>query len=468
MGVELAHNLAGQESFGTIGNMRRVEAARPVAVAQRIASLDVLRGFALLGILVLNIEVFSAPITFHNVPLDQARPAFVGWHAELDYLILWVKWAFFEGRMRTLFAMLFGAGIILLTRSFEQRGETVRGRQIYFRRNLWLLAFGLVHGILIWTGDILTYYALLALVVMYPLRRVGARTLVTIGLIVGIGGGSVGLYRMTNAGAVFEAERLEQLAQQAHAATRAHRPLTGEQRAALAAEAKRQAEAANAPASVVGESGRSYLQSIGPRAASFFEFIRGVFGSGWILEVVGSMMVGMGLFKLGFLTGDWTRRAYALTAGIGYALTVPLVTVGLILSQQSGFAAPVLMRWLALPYGLEVLPGAIANAALLLLIWKSGLASTVTTALGKVGRTAFSNYIGTSLLCQFIFSWGPWPLFAKLEYHQQLYVVAGVWAINLVASALWLRWFDFGLLEWLWRSLVYGKRQPLRGGEGRV
>ncbi|MEN3748864.1 DUF418 domain-containing protein [Sphingomonas sp. HF-S3] len=459
----MAHHLIGQASIAATTGARRDDAARPVSAPQRIASLDVLRGFALLGILVLNIEVFSGPITFHNVPLDQPRPAFVGWHAELDYLILWVKWAFFEGRMRTLFAMLYGAGIILLTRSFEQRGDAARGRQIYFRRNLWLLAFGLAHGILIWTGDILTYYALLALVVMYPLRRVGARTLVTIGLIIGIGGGSVGLYRMTDAGAIFEAERVGQLEQQAHAAVKAHRPLTDEQRAALASEARRRAEAADAPASVVGESGRSYLQSIGPRAASFFEFIRGVFGSGWILEVVGSMMVGMGLFKLGFLTGDWSRRAYALTAGIGYALTVPLVTVGLVLSQQSGFAAPVLMRWLALPYGLEVLPGAIANAALLLLIWKSGVATRVTTALGKVGRTAFSNYIGTSLMCQFIFAWGPWPLFAKLEYHQQLYVIAGIWTINLVASALWLRWFAFGPLEWLWRSLVYGRRQPMRG-----
>jgi len=458
----LAQNSVHASSLTPPTALEQDATPRPLPVAERIASLDVLRGFALLGILVLNIEVFSGPLTVHNVPVGQTHPAFTGWHAWLDYFILWVKWAFFEGRMRTLFAMLYGAGIILLTAQFERRGDMAGGRRVYFRRNLWLLVFGVVHGILIWTGDILTYYALLALVVMYPLRRVGARSLLLIGLVIGILGGSAGLYRLIHAGDVFAAERTERLEQQAHAAMRAHRPLTHDEREMLATEAKRRAEIAKKPASPIGESGRSYLDGIKPRAISFVENIRAVFGSGWIVEVVGAMITGMGLFKLGFLSGRWSNRAYAVTAAIGYAITVPMVTIGLVISARSNFAAPVLTRWLFLPYSLEVFPGTIANAALLLLIWKSGVAAAATTALGKVGRTAFSNYIGTSLLCQFLFAWGPWPLFGKLEYHQQLYVVVAVWAVNMAASALWLHWFAIGPLEGLWRGLVYGRHISFR------
>lgn len=75
---------------------------------------------------------------------------------------------------------------------------------------------------------------------------------------------------------------------------------------------------------------------------------------------------------------------------------------------------------------------------------------------------ALSNYLLTTVLCQFLFIWSPWKLYGKLEYYQLLYVVAGVWSINLVASPLWLRVFRFGPMEWCWRSLTYWKLQPMR------
>lgn len=432
---------------------------RPTPASRRIASLDVLRGFALLGILVLNIDTFGGPMPVHDVPIGTAKPGFTGWHAGLDLVIFAVKWIVFEGKMRTLFSMLFGAGIILLTQRFEQRGEGRRGAKVYIRRNLWLLAFGLVHGILIWKGDILTHYALVALLVMYPLRRLGATPLLVIGLVVGIGGGTIGVMNITGARAAFAAERLEQ---QAHAAQQAHRTLTKAEQAALAAAAKQRSGAAAATAAAVSRGRRPYLQSVAPRAASFLHDLPLLFSTGYILELVGSMMVGMGLFKLGFLSGRWSIRAYAVTACLGYAIAVPIVLTGILLFERSGFAAPALIRWLFLPYEAQVFPGAIANAALILLVWKARLFERATAALANVGRTAFTNYIATSLLCQFLFAWGPWKLFGAIEYYQQLYVVAAVWAIILTASHLWLRAFAYGPLEWLWRSLVYGQRQPLR------
>jgi len=81
----------------------------PATANERLGTLDALRGAALLGIIVMNIDAFSGPISLHDVPVGTAKPAFVGWHATLDVILFSIKWLFFEGKMRTLFAMLYGA-----------------------------------------------------------------------------------------------------------------------------------------------------------------------------------------------------------------------------------------------------------------------------------------------------------------------------------------------------------------------
>lgn len=430
------------------------------APTSRIASLDVLRGFALLGILVLNIESFAGPDgALHDIPIGLAKPAFVGWHANLDLVIFAIKWLFFEGKMRTLFSMLYGAGIVLLTRRFEARGKGDMAADIFCRRNLWLLLFGVLHGTLIWGGDILSQYALIALLLMFPFRHVGAKRLLVLGAVVGIVGGSIGVLRMSDAPAQFHAGRLRA---EAAAASAAHRPMTAEQSAAVAQFAKEQQEAPARIAKDIAEGGEPYLSSIAPRAAGYFGFVLALLKSGWILEVVGSMFMGMGLFKLGFLTGELSRRRYVAIAGIGYVISIPPVLAGVTMSASQGFAIPTVLLWLFLPYPLTAFAAAIANASLLLAFHRSGWFRTIASSLANVGRTAFSNYILTSLVCQFLFGWGPWKLYGSLEYYQELYVVGGVWALNLVASALWLRAFRFGPLEWAWRSLVYWHLQPMR------
>jgi uncharacterized protein len=108
-----------------------------------------------------------------------------------------------------------------------------------------------------------------------------------------------------------------------------------------------------------------------------------------------------------------------------------------------------------------VMAGTLANASILLLLVRSGRLRSFVGHVASVGRTAFSNYILTTVLCQFLFAWGPWKLYGKLEYYQWHIVVAAIWALNLIASSLWLRVFAFGPLEWLWRSLTYWKLQPM-------
>jgi uncharacterized protein len=152
--------------------------------AERISSLDVLRGFALLGILVVNMDGFAGPENLRSIPL---ATAFVGPHAHWNLIALFLKWIFIEGKMRGLFSMLFGAGVILLTSRAEKRGAGGQIADIYLRRNMWLLALGLLHGIFLWGGDILFLYAFCALFFLYPCRKLKVRALFLIGSITLLG-----------------------------------------------------------------------------------------------------------------------------------------------------------------------------------------------------------------------------------------------------------------------------------------
>jgi uncharacterized protein len=147
-----------------------LSATAPVKRAERITSLDILRGVAVLGILMMNINDFAGPEFGAPFPVGLPKPAFVGPHAHLNLVILFLKWIFFEGKMRALFSMLFGAGVILLTSRAEKRGAGIKTADIYLRRNMWLCVLGLVHGIFLWSGDILFDYGLCALIFLFPLR----------------------------------------------------------------------------------------------------------------------------------------------------------------------------------------------------------------------------------------------------------------------------------------------------------
>lgn len=437
----------------------RDRVARPIAGGRRLVALDVLRGFALLGILAVNIEDFGGPESLHDIPLGMAKAAFTGWHAHLDVAILAWKWLFVEGKMRGLFAMLFGASAILLTDQIDARGHPGASADIFLRRNMWLALFGLIHGLLIWHGDVLLTYGLCALIFLYPLRHVRARWLVVAGLALSLVGGTLGIVRFIDAPTILHADALQVAGR---AAERAGQTPTSEQQDAIAAAEKDLQEAPAKIAEAVKQGRENYLQAIPRNAASFISFVSALFGSGWVLEVVGSMLLGMGLYKTGFLIGRLSVRTYVITAIIGYAIAAPIVIKGVASATASGFDIATSYRWLYIPYYCHQIPAMLANASIVLLFIKAGWAKPLVRALGAVGRTAFSNYIATSLICRFVFAWGPWKLYGSLEYYQYCYVVILVWFINLIVSPLWLRAFAYGPLEWLWRSLTYWQRQPFR------
>lgn len=169
------------------------------------------------------------------------------------------------------------------------------------------------------------------------------------------------------------------------------------------------------------------------------------------------MLIGMGLYRLGFLTGMLSYRAYAWTIVGGFLISLPAngaESVGMI---RANFE-PETPWWLL--YQLGRLAGALALVSIVIVISKSGVIPAVARRLAAVGRTALSNYLFTSVSCTAFFC--GLKLYGRFEYFQLFAVVAVVWVLNLTLSFVWLRYFQFGPVEWVWRSLTYWKRQPMR------
>jgi uncharacterized protein len=431
---------------------------QPTTSRERISSIDVLRGFSLLGILILNIDDFAAPQAAHDVPI---ATAFVGPHAHLNLAVLILKWVFFEGKMRAIFSMLFGAGVVLMTARAEKRGAGAQIADIYLRRNMWLLLLGFLHGYLLWNGDVLFIYALTALLVLYPLRKLKPKTLLLGGTFISLVLGTYAVSQYTHAADHIILQRKAALV----AADRlAGRTITPQQKEIEAqwtklvnahtfSEARFQEELASAHAGYWTGVEDRLQHYIGPRAA--------ISDLTFVIESLGAMMIGMGLFKTGFLTAENSYATYTWTAVIGFLLSGPLYIFTILKAYASGFFILDIDKWLYMPYYLPREAGAIAIAAVVMIAVKSGILRPVQHALAAVGQTALSNYLLTTVICQFIFLWGPWKLYGKLEYYQNNYVLLLVWAINLVVSPIWLRKFQFGPVEWLWRSLTYVKLQPM-------
>lgn len=453
-GSALAEGAAVSSSVGRAG---------PVAQSQRISSVDVLRGVALLGILVMNIGDYALPEGFDYNPtiLNATNLGPLG----KPSLLLWAaRFILFEGKMRALFSMLFGAGVILLTSRLEKRDAAVCG-DIFARRNLWLVLFGVLHAYFLWWGDILYFYGMTALLFLYPCRKQKARTLLIAGAVVVL---CLAGYRTT---------RLESrlhLAQRAEAAKRlqaAGQAISDEQKEDIKNWDKIVARSHPDPkeieqeiAEMRGSYGSVFRHNapmvIDEQGAGFYKF--GFFDS------LGMMLIGMGLLQAGFLSGQLPYRAYGWIAATGYAMGVPLGVVSTWQVWRHGFESLALLKWEFLPYDVQRVFVGIAHASVVLLIVKAGVWKWATRPLAAVGQTALSNYLGTTGICTLVFDGWGFGAFGKLQFYQLFYMVAAIWVVNLVASTVWLKYFRFGPMEWVWRSLTYWEVQPMRRREREI
>jgi uncharacterized protein len=429
----------------------------PVARQERINSLDVLRGFALMGILIMNITDFAYSYTSYLIPLGTWLPTFTGPHAKVNTAVWMLRWILAEGKMRALFSMLFGAGAVLLTDRAERRGGGDRVADIFMRRNMWLVLIGFLHAFVIWNGDILFWYGITGLLFLYPMRKLPPKTLLKAAgwlllvwiLIAGVGR-TMGVYSTQKGG------------REAIAAAHAGKTLTEKQRGAIVSKVEQDKQwrplRIDVEKSIADHHG--YLKAQGTDAKSSLQSEQSIYFG--FLDVLIFMIIGMALYKNGFLTNQLPTSVYVKTAIIGYLIAIPITTIGVVQAWRGGFEIVSSTAWLFGPYDLCRVSGALANASVILLILRAGALQWLTRRIAAVGQMALSNYLLTSITCQFLFLWGPTHWYQYLEYYKLYFVVAGVWALNLVWSPIWLSHFQFGPVEWVWRSLTYWHRQPMR------
>lgn len=178
----------------------------------------------------------------------------------------------------------------------------------------------------------------------------------------------------------------------------------------------------------------------------------------YLPEAVGNMLIGMGLFRLGYFTLGWSTRAYLALIAFGYLVAAPITAWLAFDMWKSGFD-PLVLHQLG-DFQQATRPFiALAHGSVLLLIVRSGAMSGLIDRLSAAGRMAFSNYLMTSIITTFVFCGFGFGLYGKLSRFELLYVVVGVWAFMLIWSKPWMARFHYGPFEWMWRSLVRWKPQ---------
>jgi uncharacterized protein len=174
------------------------------------------------------------------------------------------------------------------------------------------------------------------------------------------------------------------------------------------------------------------------------------------------MLLGMALYKNGFLPGRLRMRTYAWTAVICLSIAWGVTAVGAYKAWAGHFDLFQTALWMQTPYDLGRVSGALGNAAVVLMLLKGRSLQWLLRRVASVGQMALSNYLLTSIVMQIVYVWAPWHWYGYVEYYKVYYAVAAMWLANLLFSAIWLRFFEFGPVEWAWRSLTYWKRQPMR------
>lgn len=179
-------------------------------------------------------------------------------------------------------------------------------------------------------------------------------------------------------------------------------------------------------------------------------------------ESLGMMLVGMALFKSGALNLGWSTRAYVtmLVAGYGIGLTVNALEINYVISH--GFAPEaVLVPW-SVTYDLGRIPTTLGHIALAMLLVRSGWFRGLLGAFSSAGQMALTNYLSQSLICMFLFTGAGLGWFGQLQRYELYYVVASIWVVQLLWSPWWLARYQYGPMEWLWRSLTRWQLQSMR------
>ena len=410
----------------------------------RIESLDVLRGFALLGILLVNIVAFGLVSSAFLDPGIYLTPI-----GGIDYIV----WAFIElsseGAMRTLFSILFGAGVVLFV-----TGSTAKSGWLHYRRNFWLLVFGLINTyIFLWPGDILVTYALSGFVLWF-VRNWKARSLLILATFLIL----IGSLQNFTTKSTLEIAR--DAAEEMKISISKGEEFS-EETAEWAQgwtdyEEDNQAEIDNIPNEIKKRTS-SYSSAYEYNLEKANEMIYFVLPFFLFLDALMMMVIGMALFKLGVLDGGRDIKFYIRMMCVGFLTGISINAYEVLLITNSNMDIIETNPYFRFTYHFGRLFMGLGYLGLVILLIKIEKLESLRFRLACVGRMALTNYLMHSVIALFIFTGAGLGLLGKFSWSQLYLFVLLIWVIQLYVSPLWLKYFYFGPVEWLWRLLTYLK-----------
>ncbi len=423
---------------------------QPVQEVQRITSLDVIRGFALLGILLMNIHGMGLPFAY-------ADPTIAGGSEGSNLQVWMMNNLFFEGTMRGLFTVIYGASAVLLLNKLENRDASLGAADIYYRRVMWLLLFGLIHAyVLLWWGEILYSYALFGFL-LFPLRKTAPKWLLAAALVLI----SIGI--LLDVADYHEMDRIYKKGPELEQLVNRGTELNLEQETTW--EAYQEALEKHPEEEIAGD---VKVKSTGTYVEIFKAFVpvnafmQSKFSyryDPW--DLLSFMLMGMAFFKWGILQNQRSTGFYLLMTVLGYGLGVLVNYYESLIEIEANWDSLAQARaHQSYHVGRLLITLGHIGAVMLMVRWR--VLSFLQKAVAAVGRMALTNYVMHSIIAAFVFYGFGWGLYGQLERYELYYVVFSVWILQLITSPLWLRYFHFGPLEWVWRSLTYKKRQTFR------
>ncbi|MHC4629575.1 MAG: DUF418 domain-containing protein [Planctomycetota bacterium] len=379
----------------------------------------------------MNIQIFAM------IEASYLNPTAYGDLTDINKWVSVLSHLFADGKFLSIFSILFGAGIVLMTRKVEARSGSSAG--LHYRRTLWLIVIGLTHAYLLWYGDILVGYGMCALLV-FLFRRLSPKLLLPLGVLCAA---------VSSVMFLFFGWSTQYWPQEAY---------------------QQMLQAWKPSAEIISREISAYqggwMEQMSHRLPTALKFQTQVFLVFVAWRAGGLMLIGMALFKWGVLTAQRSRRFYLTLMSIGFGLGVPIVIYGIVRNYQANWSFDFSMFvGVQFNYWGSILV-ALGYISLVMLVCKSGYFEGVVRRFAAVGSMALTNYLLQTIICTTIFYGHGLGLFGRVERSVQILIVFAVWVLQLLISPLWLRSFQFGPAEWLWRTLTYLKVQPMRRREG--
>ncbi|GAB3934562.1 DUF418 domain-containing protein [Larkinella terrae] len=437
----------------------------------RFSTLDILRGTALLGILLVNIQAFG-------LTEPQIQHFIRGPHGGSYWLITLIQ-VLFGHSMQAAFTMAFGAGILL----FLGKTKTANGMaapELYIRRQMWLIAFGLINAIgFLWTYDLLFLYGIVG-ILLFPFRLMSMRTLLVSALAMGLIYSGKTYWNFTEQKEKYEKYQkvvaLEKKQKQLDkkTATKAKKAaLNDEQKDDKSAweglvkshqyDKKQDESTIKAMRSDYSTVWSHLLPTIQATQAQYLYRLG-------LWDIASMILLGMALFRWGFYTDQLTTRQYTGLAAVGLLIGQALAWLSVFSNEWllTDFTNYISTSWLPLhevfrPFSQAL--SAVGWASLVMVLYRLNFAGWWWQAVGAVGQMGLTTYLTQSVACTLFFNGYGFGYFGQLRLSALYLIVAELWLLQIVFSVVWLRHFRLGPVEWLWKSLTTGQWQPLRRHE---